>query len=182
MNHEYRDRLLSGYDKLKKISMANIKNSPKEYESMDLEAENILEILPESDVMNFFPKSLKAGKLSDKKTMTINSFTGGIQFANQELENNLTGLIEFYSDQEALLSSSDPIVTNNIIQFQGYFPHKIESPAPGSKPRYIKFMTGDVETHVRQNQENFPDQEALLDVLDDFNDYFELSEISSEEE
>lgn len=55
--------------------MANVKNSPKEYEAMDLEAENILDILPESDVMNFFPKSLKAGKLSDKKTMTINSAT-----------------------------------------------------------------------------------------------------------
>ncbi|MDD2892167.1 MAG: hypothetical protein PHQ95_04330 [Candidatus Gracilibacteria bacterium] len=161
--------------------MANVKNSPKEYEAMDLEAENILDILPESDVMNFFPKSLKAGKLSDKKTMTINSATGGIQFANQELENNLTGLIEFYSDQEALLSSSDPIVANDIIQFQEYFLQKIEAPTPGTKPRYIKFITGDIESYVRENQAAFPDHEALLDVLDDFNDYFELSEVPTEE-
>lgn len=177
LNELYRNILLSEYEKLNKLKISNIKSNSKEFENIDYEWDDLVELINYWEYWNFFPKFLKAWNNNDKKKLSINSYTSRIQFSNQEIETTLTNLLTFYLDIKLKFELTN-IEENKLISFQKNLTKKIDNISEYDlKPKYVSFNNADVFNFI----DEIDDDSELNNYLAILGWYIELSGITDTE-
>ncbi len=164
LNSTYRDRLIYWYDKLEKLKIHNVNSNTNEIDIIEIEAEDLTKVVSSWEYANFFARNIKAGNSTNKKTLTINAGTSRLQFANQEIEANLTSLIGFYVMHKIILDKAieaTELLENKIIKFNDNLAKNTDK-LPMQSPKYLSFMLSEIEQEFIE-EDNFFDIQNILD-------------------